>query len=302
MPLNQFVTSSDRALKAEFHLILNAVVEGICGLDARGNATFCNDALLKMLGYQAEEIVGKNVHKLLHPSRTDQTGCQAEECTLRKAMDSNQATQIAGEFFWRKDGTCFPTECRMRPLQRPSSLTCQVLTVNDITAVRQASVAYALLSKIPRLEPIAWMIEHQNRPVPPGESEMSDMRLGAEILRLILAYEQAIHKGISRTEAAHVLARQNRNFSPQFFQALVTLDPNAEEGETWRCRIEDLSPSMIIQQEVRSFEGALLVSKGQEVTPTVIFKLNNFHARRLVGGDVMVSKPRTTLAFGKHAP
>jgi hypothetical protein len=28
------------------------------------------------------------------------------------------------------------------------------------------SVAYSLLSRIPRLEPIAWMIEHQNRSVP----------------------------------------------------------------------------------------------------------------------------------------
>src|ERR1039457_5552688 len=84
------------------------------------------------------------------------------------------------------------------------------------------SVAYALLSKIPRLEPIAWMIEHQNRPAAQaGDTEMADMRLGAEILRLVLAYEQAIHKGTSRTEAAHVLARQNTNFSPQFFQALV---------------------------------------------------------------------------------
>jgi response regulator RpfG family c-di-GMP phosphodiesterase len=30
------------------------------------------------------------------------------------------------------------------------------------------SVAYALLSKIPRLEPLAWMIEHQNRPIEPA--------------------------------------------------------------------------------------------------------------------------------------
>jgi len=164
------------------------------------------------------------------------------------------------------------------------------------------SVAYALLSKIPRLEPIAWMIEHQNRPVAEaGDSELTDIRLGAEILRLILAYEEAIHKGSSRTEAAHTLARQNTKFSPSFFQALVTLDPNAEEGETRKCRIEELSPGMIIQQEVRTLEGSLLVSKGQEVTSAVIFKLKNLHARRAIAGDVTVSMPKTTLAFVKGA-
>jgi len=164
------------------------------------------------------------------------------------------------------------------------------------------SVAYGLLSKIPRLEPIAWMIEHQNRPVREvDESERSDMRMGAEILRLTLAYEQLIHKGTSRTEAAHRLASQNKGFSPEFFEALVTLDPNAENGEIRKCRIEELSAGMIIQEEVRTGEGALLVSKGQEVTAPLLIKLKNFHARRMIAGDVTVSMPTTTLAFVKGA-
>jgi hypothetical protein len=164
------------------------------------------------------------------------------------------------------------------------------------------SVAYGLLSKIPRLEPIAWMIEHKNRPVREvDESERTDMRLGAEILRLTLAYENLIHKGVSRTEAVHTLARQNKGFSPEFFHALVALDPNAEEGEIRQCRIEALTPGLIIQQEVRTGDGVLLVSKGQEVTAPLLIKLKNFHARRVIPGDVTVSMPTTTLAFVKGA-
>jgi len=163
-------------------------------------------------------------------------------------------------------------------------------------------VAYDLLSKIPRLEPIAWMIEHQNRPIPEaGDSQTADLRMGAKTLQLILAYEKLIHKGSSRTEATHILARQNTNFNPEFFQALVTLDPNAEGGEIRRCSIEDLAPGMIIQQEVRTHDGGLLVSKGHEVTPTVIFKLKNFHARRAIAENVTVSMPASTLAFVKGA-
>jgi CheY-like chemotaxis protein len=164
------------------------------------------------------------------------------------------------------------------------------------------SVAYGLLSKIPRLEPIAWMIEHQNRPVREVDnSERTDMRLGAEILRLTLAYEKLIHKGASRTEAVHTLTHQNKNFSPEFFDALVALDPNSEEGEIRQCRIEALTPGMIIQQEIRTGEGALLVSKGQEVTSSLLSKLKNFHARRVITGDVTVSMPTTALAFVKGA-
>jgi response regulator RpfG family c-di-GMP phosphodiesterase len=162
-------------------------------------------------------------------------------------------------------------------------------------------VAYNLLSKIPRLEPIAWMIEHQNSPVPAEDSAGKDMRLGAEILRLTLAYEGLIQKGKSRTEAVHGLALQNKGFSPEFFEALVALDPNAEEGEIRKCRVEILTVGMIIQSDIQTPDGALVVSKGQEVSPPLILKLKNLHARRMIGAEITVSSPKTALSFVKGA-
>jgi len=58
---------------------------------------------------------------------------------------------------------------------------------------------------------------------------------------------------------------------------------------------------MILQQEIHTFEGALLVSKGQSVTPTLIFKLKNFLARGSVSNEVKISMPKSTLAFVKGA-
>jgi CheY-like chemotaxis protein len=179
---------------------------------------------------------------------------------------------------------------------------------DSLSAAEQAQydahprVAFELLSKIPRLEPIAWMIQHQKCAISPGEeTQGGEMKTGAEILRLILEYEQLIHRGMSRTESAHQLSMRNRNFSPKFFEVLVTLDPNAEESEIRECRIEELSPGMILQEEVRSTTGGLLVSRGQEITPTVIFKLRNFHSRHTIAGKVTVSMPKTTLSFVKGA-
>jgi hypothetical protein len=73
---------------------------------------------------------------------------------------------------------------------------------------------------------------------------------------------------------------------------LVELDPNAEEGEIRKCRIELLSPGMIVQQEVRTNEEVLLISKGQEATPPLILKLKNLHARHVIAAEVTVSMPR----------
>jgi len=60
MPLRQSLKSSDCELEAELQLVLNAVIACLCGLDADGSVTFCNDALLKTTGYGAEEMIGSN--------------------------------------------------------------------------------------------------------------------------------------------------------------------------------------------------------------------------------------------------
>jgi two-component system, NtrC family, sensor kinase len=138
MPLSQLLKSSNVELKAELQLILNAVVEGLCGLDANGRTTFCNDALLKMTGYQAEEFIGNNLHELLHHSRPDGTKYPIEECAFHNAMKAGEAIHIAVESFWRKDGTCFPVEYSMRPLHQPHSLSEFVVTIQDITVTQEA--------------------------------------------------------------------------------------------------------------------------------------------------------------------
>ncbi len=141
MPLNQFTKSSEGELQAELQKIVDAIESGVCGLDAQGNATFCNDALLKMTGYRAEEIVGQNLHGLLHHSRPDGSRYPAEECSFRKAIDSHRAAHVTDEFLWRKDKSCFPAEYWVRPLPRPSSGTCHVATIKDVSDVHQAMEA-----------------------------------------------------------------------------------------------------------------------------------------------------------------
>ncbi len=138
MPLRQLLNSPARELKAELELILNAVVEGLCGLDAGGNVTFCNDALVKMTGYRTEEMIGNNLHELLHHSRSDGTKYPAEECAVRNAVIAHQAIHIAGDFFWRKDGTCFPTEYWARPLPQLLGATFSVVTILDLTEIQRA--------------------------------------------------------------------------------------------------------------------------------------------------------------------
>ena len=47
-------------IERENQLILRAAGEGIYGVNAEGAATFVNPAAERMLGWTAEELVGKN--------------------------------------------------------------------------------------------------------------------------------------------------------------------------------------------------------------------------------------------------
>jgi PAS domain S-box-containing protein len=141
MPMKQSAKSCEHALQAGLQQIVDAIESGICGLDAQGNATFCNDALLKMTGYRAAEVVGRNVHGLLHHSRPDRSVCPAEECEFPKAIANHQALHAADKFLWRKDGSSFPAEYWLRPLPQSSGSTLHVVTVKDTSDVHRAMEA-----------------------------------------------------------------------------------------------------------------------------------------------------------------
>ena len=141
MPLSHLLKESPRELQAESQLILNAVVEGLCGVDTQGNITFCNEALMRISGYRTEELIGNSLHALLHHSRRDGTRYPEAECAIRKAIVARQEIHVVGECLWRKDGTCFPAEYWAHPLSEPSGRTDCVITVQDITERERAMEA-----------------------------------------------------------------------------------------------------------------------------------------------------------------
>ena len=70
----------------------------------------------------------------------------------------------------------------------------------------------------------------------------------------------------------------------------MELDPNAEEMEVRRVPIEQLTPGMIVQSEIRTDASGLVVSRGQEVSLPLILKLKNYYAKGKIDGMVSVSE------------
>src|ERR1700722_4093880 len=162
-------------------------------------------------------------------------------------------------------------------------------------------VARDLLSKIPRMEPIAWMIAHQNDSATAAGDRANvataDMRLGANLLRATLAFDELVSKGRSKNEAAKLLAREHPTFDARIFQSLVEAGDDKDKAILRSCDIDELVPFvMVLEEELRTKSGMLLVAKGQEVTPTLIVKLKNFLEKGSIGRKVMISSTKRAKA------
>jgi FixJ family two-component response regulator len=195
-----------------------------------------------------------------------------------------------------------------------SQLGCVVLepeTINAVFAGRELSreqqshyashpeVARTLLENIPRMEPIAWMIGHQNQPTSVNsdisDREMADMRMGAELLQVAIAFDDLVRKGRSRVEAANLLMKQHRDLDQKVLFSLVELDPERTDELTRQCGVKQLKPGMVLTADIYTNTGTLVVTRGQEVTTTLIVKLRNLLGVGAIADSVNVVLTEETL-------
>jgi PAS domain S-box-containing protein len=123
-------------------LLLNSTAEAIYGLDMDGNCTFCNPTGLRLLGYQRpEEVLGKNMHLLVHHSHPDGRPYPIETCAIYVAIRNGTESHIIDEVLWRPDGTSFPVEYWSYPMRKEGKVVGAVVTFLDSSARIQAEHA-----------------------------------------------------------------------------------------------------------------------------------------------------------------
>ncbi|MBV5261498.1 PAS domain-containing sensor histidine kinase [Synechococcus moorigangaii CMS01] len=126
-------------LRRQHQLILNAVGEGVYGLDLEGNVTFANPAAAQMIDWSLEELIGKSMHAVLHHSHADGRPYPRENCPIYAALKDGVAHRVMTEVFWRKDGSNFPVEYISTPMRdEKGTLIGAVVTFRDISQRRWA--------------------------------------------------------------------------------------------------------------------------------------------------------------------
>jgi len=131
-------TAAFGRIERENQLILRAAGEGIYGVNAEGKTTFVNPAAERMLGWAAEDLVGRDMHTTVHHTHPDGSHYHDHECPIYAAFRDGAVHHVEHELFWRKDGTSFFVDYTSTPIRDNGVVIGAVIVFRDITQRREA--------------------------------------------------------------------------------------------------------------------------------------------------------------------
>jgi PAS domain S-box-containing protein len=134
--------SALRASEERYRTIVTTAAEGIWTLDVDARTTFVNDRLASMLGYRAEEMLGRKLYDFMDPGARDRAA--------RTFMRRERRSGGEGDFrFRRKDGSVVWLRPATSPLLGPRGEFVGALAmVSDVTERRRAEESLARLAAI----------------------------------------------------------------------------------------------------------------------------------------------------------
>lgn len=135
-----------REVELRNQLILKAAGEGIYGVDLDGNTIFVNQAATEILGWSEDELIGKEMHSLVHYAYPDGSHYHGDDCPIYAAFRLGKVTQVEDEVFWNKNGKPIQVEYTSTPIVDGGETIGAVIVFRDVTQrrMREAQLKHAL--------------------------------------------------------------------------------------------------------------------------------------------------------------
>ncbi|KAA0581685.1 response regulator [Azospirillum sp. Sh1] len=134
---NEAFASANRRL----NLILHSASDSICGVDRDGLITFANPATSALTGYDNEELLGGNLHLLIHSRRADGSHFPALECPVTEVLLSGESRRGLEDTYWSKDGKPFLVEYTASPMLADGKVEGAVVVFHEIAERKRAEAA-----------------------------------------------------------------------------------------------------------------------------------------------------------------
>lgn len=147
---------------------------------------------------------------------------------------------------------------------------------------RMPEMTRNVLGGIPRLESVIEILDYQTKNfdgtgIPEGPLVGEEIPLGARVLKVCSLCEELQNQGESPGRIIDRLKATKGAFDPAVVAAFERLAAKEDGKETARgVSLQDLRTGMVFTEEVKSKTGILLVAAGQEVTISLLERIQNY--------------------------
>ena len=121
----------------QWQALLDFAGEGICALDVEGTCTFVNRMAVDSFGFTSEELVGRNMHELVHHHYPDGRHFPDLECPIYDVVRKNKGLLHVMDTMFRKNGSSFTAEISALPVMIEEKVTGVVVTFREVTERRK---------------------------------------------------------------------------------------------------------------------------------------------------------------------
>jgi two-component system sensor histidine kinase UhpB len=118
--------------------ITSALGEGIYVLDEEGRLTFMNPEAERLLGWMEAELLGQNIHNVIHGQNPNGTSLAEADCRIYKVLKTASIYKSEDEVFMRKDGSLIPVSITSSAIIENNKAVASVTAFQDISLRKQA--------------------------------------------------------------------------------------------------------------------------------------------------------------------
>ncbi len=149
------------------------------------------------------------------------------------------------------------------------------------------AVGRDLVANIPRLESVAEIIAYQQKRfdgagIPADSVARENIPLGARILKVAIDFDELKWGGDEDVQVLVELRRRPEWYDPGVLAAMEAVIGFEMAPQICEIGMEDLTTKMVFAEDVKTDDGTLLISKGQEVTVSLRQRLRNFATTRTI--------------------
>jgi response regulator RpfG family c-di-GMP phosphodiesterase len=146
-------------------------------------------------------------------------------------------------------------------------------------------VACRLVARIPRMEKVARIILYQNREAPPDEA--LEVIRGSQLLKAALELERHATRGNGLAKPWDILRAMQPPLPEYIIKSLSDL--RAGVAGKRAARVSELMPGWVVEEDIRTTNGLMVLTKGHELTDTAIAALQRLLAVHAIHEPIRVS-------------